>query len=357
VRFLQDPRLSAVLESALILLGSFVVARLVSYTVARVFLRLTGHGGLARSDRLTVALRRPITYALFMAGAWAAVHHLPIPPRALDRLDDVLFVLGVLLASLALTRAWGLLMGWYETESRHAAQDGLAREFGPLFGRLGVILIVALAVIALLQHFGVNVASLVVSLGVGSLAIGLAAQDTLSNMFAGFTLMADRPFRVGDRIRLASGETGDVEEIGMRATRIRTTDETILVVPNSALIKERVVNLSQPTRSLTTRVDVRVAHGTDLSAVRAILVDAARECGFADRDREPVVLVTALGDSGVGVQLVFWVRDYTEQGLAQSDVHEQIERRFREAGVRPPVSTHRIVLEAEAPPARRAQEV
>ena len=74
-----------------------------------------------------------------------------------------------------------------------------------------------------------------VSLGVGSLAVGLAAQDTLANMFAGFTLMLDRPFRVGDRIQLASGEVGDVEAIGMRATRIKTSDETILVVPNSLL--------------------------------------------------------------------------------------------------------------------------
>jgi small-conductance mechanosensitive channel len=219
-----------------------------------------------------------------------------------------------------------------------------------------MIFIVVLAVITLLQHFGVNVASLVVSLGVGSLAIGLAAQDTLSNMFAGFTLMADRPFRVGDRIRLASGETGDVEAIGMRATLIRTVDEAMLVVPNSALIKERVVNLSRPTRVLTARVDVRLAHGSDLRAVRALMTETARESPFRQAEREPVVMVTALEDAGVRMQLVFWVRDYAEQGLAQSDVQERIDRRFREAGVRLSVPTHRVVLEAETPPARPARE-
>ena len=72
-------------------------------------------------------------------------------------------------------------------------------------------------------------------------------------MFAGFTLMLDRPFRVGDRIQLATGEVGDVETIGMRATRIRTTDETLLVVPNSLLVKERLVNLSRPGRQLATQ--------------------------------------------------------------------------------------------------------
>jgi small-conductance mechanosensitive channel len=99
----------------------------------------------------------------------------------------------------------------------------------------------------------VNVSSLVVSLGVGSLAIGLAAQETLSNMFAGFTLMLDRPFQAGERIRLASGEVGDVLAIGMRATRIKTLDETILVVPNNILVRERLVNMSRPALHLTTR--------------------------------------------------------------------------------------------------------
>lgn len=355
--FLADPRLVQVLESALILVGSYLAARLVSFLVARVLLRVRARTRRTVDDRMVAALQRPITHALFLAGAWTAVHHLPVHPRWVDRLDDVLFALAVLLASLALTRAWGIFMGWYATESPHAAPDGLAREFGPLFSKLGVIFIVILSVIALLQHFGVNVASLVVSLGVGSLAIGLAAQDTLSNMFAGFTLMADRPFRVGDRIRLATGETGDVQEIGMRATLIRTADETILVVPNSALIKERVVNLSQPTRGVTTRIEVVVAHGNDLGRVRSILNEAALQCGFADRDREPVVLVNRLADSGVGLQLVFWVRDYTEQGLAQSEVYEEVDRRFREAGVRLPSPVYRIVLEGEPPAARRAQEV
>lgn len=81
-------------------------------------------------------------------------------------------------------------------------------------------------IVSLLVLAGAYVAALVISLGVGSLAVGLAAQDTLANMFAGFTLMLDRPFRIGDRIALSSGEMGDVDAIGIRATRIRTLDQT-----------------------------------------------------------------------------------------------------------------------------------
>jgi MscS family membrane protein len=354
--WLADPRFFDVMESLGILLGAWVGAKLVSYATARLIVRAAARTASTLDDRVVAALSGPITYTIVLAGAWLAVGHLPLQPRWTAWLIHVLFVVGVLLASLALIRAWGILMGWYVTASGHAARNGLAREFGPLFGKLGVIFIVAVAVIATLTHFGVNVASLVVSLGVGSLAIGLAAQDTLANMFAGFTLMADRPFRVGDRIRLSSGELGDVQEIGMRATLIRTLDDTILVIPNSVLVKERVVNQSQPTRGLTTRIEVGVAYGSDLALVRRVLAEAALASDYTDRERTPVVLVTKFADFFVNVLLIFWVRDYTEQGLGLSQVHEEIDRRFRAAGVEIPFPVRRIMREAGAAAPRSPQE-
>ena len=344
-RWLADPRLFDVLESLGILLGAYVLAKLLSYATARLFLRLTARTATSVDDRMVAALAGPITYAIVIAGAWVAIHHLPLMPRWTAWMRHALFVVGVLLGSLALIRAWGILMGWYVTDSRHAVRDGLAREFGPLFAKLGVIFIVTVAAIAMLTHFGVNVASLVVSLGVGSLAIGLAAQDTLSNMFAGFTLMADRPFRVGDRIRLGGGDLGDVLEIGMRATLIQTLDDTVLVVPNSVLVKERVTNLSRPSRSVTTRIEVGVAYGSDLTLVKRVLSEAALASGYVDRDRTPLVLVTRFADFFVNVLLIFWVRDYAEQGLGLSQVHEEIDRRFREAGIEIPFPVRRIVAE------------
>jgi small-conductance mechanosensitive channel len=160
------------------------------------------------------------------------------------RFDLALFAAAVVLVAVAAARALRIVLEWYA--ARPHVEGEAAREFLPLLGRLGQVFLALVAVITILQQLGVNVASLVVSLGVGSLAVGLAAQDTLSNMFAGFTLLLDRPFRVGERIQLASGEAGDVEQIGMRATLLRTGEGTLLIVPNSALVKERLLNLSRP---------------------------------------------------------------------------------------------------------------
>ena len=249
---------------------------------------------------------------------------------------SLLFVSTVVLVAVVLARAYRALLDRYAARPHVLGGAELAREFNPLFARAGSLFIGLIAFITVLHHFGVNVASLVVSLGVGSLAIGLAAQDTLANMFAGFTLMLDRPFRPGDRIQLASGEVGDVEAIGIRATLIKTAEETILVVPNSLLVKERLVNLSRPTRHLTARVEVGVAYGSDLARVKDVLRDAALASPHVDRDRAPVVQLARFGDFAVHFVVVFWARDYLHQGPARSDVAEAVYRGLTAAGIEIP---------------------
>jgi len=345
----QHPRFRELLISAGILAVSYLAAHILSFVFAKVLSRIAGRTATTLDDRLVAALERPVAYLLFLAGAVAAVHRLPAPPRWIDRLDSLLFAAAVVLVTLTLVRVYAIVLSWYTNRTLVAAGDGLPSEFGPLFSKLGRVFITLLAVITLLQHFGVNVASLVVSLGVGSLAIGLAAQDTLSNMFAGFTLMLDRPFRIGDRIKLATGEIGDVESIGMRATRIRTPDETILIVPNSMLVKDRLINQTRPTRHITSRIEVGVAYGSDLARVKGLLTEAALSSPLVDQDRPPAVLVTRFADHAVNFLIVFWARDYAEQGQAISEVHEQIYRRLSEAGIEIPFPTRRVIHEQASP--------
>jgi MscS family membrane protein len=344
VTFPADPRLRELLLSLAILLGSYLVARLAGFLFRKVLTRGARRTATTLDDRLVPALGPPLTYALFLVGAYAAVHRSPLPAAWSNRLDTALFVLSVLLLTLAFIRAYGILLTWYTTEARPGG-DGLATEFGPLLSKLGKVLISVVATITILQRLGVNVESLVVSLGVGSLAVGLAAQDTLANMFAGFALMLDRPFRIGDRIQLASGEVGDVVTVGIRATRLKTLDETILVIPNSILTKEKVVNQSLPTPHMTTRVEVGVAYGTDLGRAKAALAEAALASEHVDAERPPVVLVTRFADSSINLLLIFWARSFAERGVAASEVHEEIVRRFADAGIEIPFPVRKILQE------------
>ena len=346
---LASPATVELLTSLAILVGSYLAARFVSYALGRSLARAAARSATTLDDGRVQALKRPVTYGLFLIGASVAVHRLPMPDGWSRRLDGLVFTVAVALACLAAIRAYGILLAWYAAESPLSAETGIAREFGPLLSKLGKVFIVTVAAIAVLQRLDVNVQSLVVSLGVGSLAVGLAAQDTLANMFGGFTLMLDRPFKIGDRIRVSTGELGDVEAIGIRATRLKTLDDTILVIPNSVLVKDRVVNLSRPSRSITCRLEVGVAYGSDLARAKQVLAEAALASGYVEGERAPVVLVTRFADFAVNFLLVFWARDYVNQGRALSDVHEEVYRRLAEAGIEIPFPVRRIVTSQEPP--------
>jgi MscS family membrane protein len=351
---LQVPAVQELLTSAAILLGSYLAARAFSYVLVRSLTRVAERTTTDLDDRLVRALRRPITYAVFLAGAYAALHRLPVEERWRNGLDAVIYALTVGLVTVAAMRAYDILVVRYAMASPRFEEPGMAREFGPALSKLGNVFIVMVAAIAVLQRFNVNVQSLVVSLGVGSLAVGLAAQDTLANMFGGFTLLLDRPFRLGDRIRLSTGEVGDVETIGLRATRLKTLDDTLLIVPNSVLVKDRVVNQSRPTRSMTCRLELAVAYGADLDVAKRILMEAAAASARTDSDRPPVVLVTRFGEFAIHLLLVFWVRDYGDQGLALSEVHEEVYRGLAAAGIEIPQPGPRILPAAADRPGREA---
>jgi MscS family membrane protein len=327
-----NPLLSELLLAALILAAAYVAARLVSWVLERALTRAKDDASPGVERRLALALRGPLTSLLFLFGVWAAVHRAPLPFTWMVRVDALLFACGVLLAALLLLRSWSVGLDWYVKDTNLGRGDRLASEFAPLFNKVGRVFIVLVALITLLQHLGVDVASLVVSLGVGSLALGLAAQDTLANMFAGFTLMLDRPFRVGDRIQLSTGEVGDVLYIGMRATQIKTLDEAVLVVPNSVLVKDRLINHSEPSRAMVGRIDATLAWGADLDRARAILLEAASAAGVA-ADPPPIVLVSRFGDIGLQVQLVYHVADYTAAGRVKSEIQDVVYRRFAESGI------------------------
>ena len=313
------------------LAAGWIAALLVSRLLERILTRSTPVEPPSVERRLALAFRGPVTALLFLVGVWAAVHRAPLPLTWILRLDAVLFGLGVVLAAVALLRGWSVALDWYVRESGHS--DRLASDFAPLFNKLGRVFIAIVALITLLQRAGVDVASLVVSLGVGSLALGLAAQDTLANMFAGFTLMLDRPFRAGDRIQLSTGEAGDVLSIGMRATQIRTYDATVLVVPNSVLVKDRLVNLSEPGRSIATRIELVLPWSVDVDAAKAMLLEAAQASTHVARTPPPAVLVGRFTDTGVQLILGFHVNDYLDLGLAKSEVQEGAWRRLVGAGV------------------------
>jgi len=133
---------------------------------------------------------------------------------------------------------------WYNENVVQKTQSTLDDKFLPLFQRLTIVVLWSVAFITLLSLFGININALVATLGVSSLAIALAAQDTIANLIAGFLIMVDQPFRVGDKIKLPSGEIVRVKEVGIRRSKFFLENQAIIIVPNVDLSKNKIVNFT-----------------------------------------------------------------------------------------------------------------
>jgi len=208
------------------------------------------------------------------------------------------------------------------------------------------------AVIVILQNLGIHLTALWTTLGVGSVAVALALQDTLGNFFAGLYLLADRPVNPGDYIRVEpSGPEGFVVRIGWRSTLLRNGLNNMAVLPNSTLAKAVVTNFSYPEERLQVPVQVGVAYGSDPRRVERLLTDIARELadeGFEGvlKVPEPVaLLIPGFGASTLDFTLNVQVRRLADQGKVQSELRKRILERFDREGIAIPFPTQSLSLD------------
>lgn len=200
-----------------------------------------------------------------------------------------------------------------------------------LFALLGTIIF--------LDNIGVTLTAVWTTLGVGSVAVALALQETLSNFFSGLYLMADRPVRLNDYIKLDSNQEGYVLRIGWRSTILRTLGNNYVVIPNSTLAKATITNYSAPETQMSYALPVSVAYGTDPNQVEKVLLEVAREAirdgleGLLARPAPSVSFIPGFGESSLNFSLNLQVRQFTDQYSVQSELRKRIVKKFQEAGI------------------------
>ena len=304
---------------SLFVLGVTVAAAFIAGAISsRWAHQRTGESTSERNERTILRLRRAFILLVVAIGAYLAVEMAPLPERLAGWLAGASFVVGALICARLVIHLVALLLTSSVTHVGGNERARLEREYVPLAEKATSLAVTFIVIIVVAKHFGKDVTSLVAALGVGSLAIGLAAQQTLGNMIAGFVLLVDRPFRPGDRVRLASGEVGEVQLIGVRSTRIRLVDGNVLTVPNAELANTRVVTYNV----LTARSEVKltVALGSDVDRVAALLAAVAGEDA---RLRTPSVRVTNVSPHGIELTVVFDTGSAAEALQAEHDLRRR----------------------------------
>ena len=235
-----------------------------------------------------------------------------------------------------------LVQGAIEKSSPGAAVTGLSK---------AVIkaVILALGLLIMLNGLGVSITPMLTALGVGGLAVALALQDSLSNLFAGMHLLMERPIRVGDYIKISSGEEGFVSDIGWRTTKLRQPSNNIVIVPNNKLSTSIITNYHMPVTNLAFPIQIGVSYSSDPEHVEKVLLDEVERAvgeisGLLPEPAPAVRFIPGFGPSSLDFTLICQVAAYSDQFLVQHELRKRIFKRFREEGIEFPFPTHTVYL-------------
>jgi len=306
---------------------TFVTVTLAALLAREVVLRTLGRW-LRGSDigaLVVEILRVPSLVWCLVPGIAAAIQVAQLPESTVHVLNLTFLAVIIFSVTITLANVAGvLIVRLGERRALAVAVTGLAQTSA----RATVLVIGGLVLLAAL---GVHITPLLTALGVGGLAVALALQDTLSNVFAGLHLLADKPIRVGDYVKLADGVEGYVVDVGWRSTRVRQLQNSIAIVPNSSVAKSTIVNFA-----VTIRVSVDYA--SDPDRVEAVLVEEAQGAagdvpGLLAEPAPLVRLIPGFTESGLEFSLTCYVASYVDQYPVQHELRKRILRRFRAEGI------------------------
>lgn len=319
----------------LLLVGLFVFFGLVA---RRIFQRITlawaRKTETKLDDILLAAVHRPILLWFLMGGAMAGVSLTHLDPPVIDLVNKAISVLLVLSIVLVVARIATELLRNYGSR---------VPSLKPMMGvsqRIARIFIWLIGGMFILNALGVSITPLLASLGIAGLAVALALQETLGNFFSGFYLMADRPIRTGDYVKLDSGVEGYVLDIGWRSTRIRELPNNVIVIPNSKLAQSTITNYYLPEPELAVLVNVSVAYGSDLKHVERVTIEVAkeveREVAGGIPAFEPFIRYNTFGDSGIGFTVIMRGKEFVDRFLITHEFMKRLHERYAKEGIEIP---------------------
>lgn len=332
------------IPAAIALLG-LIVGLIVRKTVIVRLGRLVGETRSVVDDIVLSAVRGPVVLWFLIGGLYVAIQITVLPERITALIQVLLLILVIFSITWALSRVVGALV---ETASKRAPES---MPGATLVTNLARITVLAIGILVILQTLGISIAPIITALGVGGLAVALALQDTLANLFAGVHILASRQLRPGDYVKLASGEEGYVVDVTWRQTTIRQLPNNIIIVPNKQLASTITTNYHLPEQELSVLVPVGVHYDSDLEQVERVTIEVARETlqtvegGVADF--EPFIRYSQFADSSINYNVILRGEEYVSQYLLKHEFIKRLHKRFDQEGIVIPFPIRTVVLEGQ----------
>ena len=339
--------INILVSAAVVLLGyfiaSWVVRVLLSWLVRR-----------TKTDFDDLFLERidgPVRYFVLVIFLQFSVLRLTIwGETALRLLNNLFFFLYFGILFWIAWRLVGFSLDWYRLHMEQETEEQTERvnRTLPLVSRFLYLALIFIASFVILTHFNVNMTALLAALGLAGLAVTLAAQDTLTDIINGMLIWVDQPFRIGDRIEIQGENTwGDVVNIGTRTTRILSRDNSMVIVPNSVIGKNQVINYTFPDPSVRVEIKLNLDYAVDLDKARRVVRDAVRQVDHVEPDQPIDVLFLDFGTSTLEFRIRYWIDSYADTFLMRDKVNNGIIEALRAANIKIPFPKQDLNLRVE----------
>jgi small-conductance mechanosensitive channel len=325
-------------------LGAGMLVRRFAFRAIR---RRVKSGGSHPLTLLAAQLRQPsLIWALILA-IYAALGSSELPAQATAMAGKALTILWIASFTFMAAGLATSLVRYYGNQTAGTLPVTTLTE------NIATLLVCLMGLLLLLNQFGISIAPILGALGVGGLAVALALQDTLSNLFAGFHVSMAGKVRIGDYIKLDSGEEGYVADIAWRSTAIRALANNLIIVPNSKLAQAIITNFHLPEKRMSLLIPVGVSYDCDPERIERILIEEAKVGaavipGLLAEPAPFVRFIPGFGDSSLNFTLICQVAEFVDQYLAQHELRKRIFARFRREGIEIPFPIRTVHLARRA---------
>jgi small-conductance mechanosensitive channel len=327
----QIGELGAWLAPALFLSGGLLLGIVAEKAILPLLLKASRRVHLDSASLVMRSVKGMLILWGFLAGMRGALSAIVLKPDVARFLGHVPVVLFLFSLTVVLAR---VSIGLFDLQARKGKGDTPTIS---LFGNLIKLSVYILGVLVILQSLGISITPVLTALGVGGLAVALALQETLSNLFAGLQIIAARQIKPGDYVHLDTGEEGYVADVTWRNTTIRAIANNMIIVPNSKLASTILTNFHHPVKDLLVYVNVGVHYDSDLEHVERVTLEVAQEVQSAvdgaKRDHQPRVRYNEFGDSGVIFRVVLAAQEFYDSYELTHQFIKCLKRRYDKEGI------------------------
>jgi small-conductance mechanosensitive channel len=313
------------------LAGALILAKVVHIILANYLRKLAARTETDIDDAVLRIVTLPLVLYIIFAGFYFALRTLSELERYQTYMDGIFFVGTTLWLALIVARVMSMLISrWMRVQARY-------EKMPRLLGTVVSLVIYLIAFLLILDHFNIEITPIVAAYGLGALAVALALQNTLSNLFAGLHILSERPINYGDYIAIEGGTSGFVEDIGWRSTRIRTLPNTLVIIPNSKLAESVITNYSLPVLEMSVVIQCGVAYGSDLNKVEQVTIDVAKKIQEtvpgAMKTFEPFIRYHTFGDSNINFSIILRVEEPVARYVVTHEFIKALKKRYDGEGI------------------------